>query len=196
MVTLKVQAMASCRRHMSMAAPVHMRPGGLRGSESPGRDLRRAYDLPAGLLGGAAVSANGTGDGASAALPQPAVRRKFWGWGQEGEGLAAGEIKQLGAVFTERLGIDDVRVQEPPRVEELDLRAPRIVAPASLEPAFSTDPYDRAAHTYGRSFRDLVRAFRRDYAHVPDLVAFPRGEDELVSVLEWCGDAGDRKSVV
>ena len=136
------------------------------------------------------MSANGTGDEASAALPQPAARRKFWGWGLEGEGLAASEIEQLGAVFTERLGIDGVRVQEPPRVEELDLRAPRLVAPASLEPAFSADPYERAAHTYGRSFRDLVRAFRRDYAHAPDLVAFPRGEGELVSVLEWCSDAG------
>jgi alkyldihydroxyacetonephosphate synthase len=35
-----------------------------------------------------------------------------------------------------------------------------------------------------------VRAFRRDYAHAPDLVAFPRDEGELVSVLDWCGDAG------
>ncbi len=136
------------------------------------------------------MRANGTGDGASAGLRQPAARRKFWGWGLEGEGLAASEIEQLGAVFTERLGIDGVRVQEPPRVEELDLPAPRLVAPASLERAFSMDPYDRAAHTYGRSFRDLVRAFRRDYAHAPVLVAFPRGEDELVSMLEWCSDAG------
>ena len=61
---------------------------------------------------------------------------------------------------------------------------------ASLESVFTTDPYERAAHTYGRSFRDLVRAFRRDYAHAPDLVAFPRGEGELVSVLEWCSGAG------
>ena len=136
------------------------------------------------------MSANGTGDGASAAPQQPAARRKFWGWGLEGEGLAAGEIGQLGAVFTERLGIDSVREQAPPRVQELDLPAPRLVPPASLDPVFSTDPYDRAAHTYGRSFRDLVRAFRRDYAHAPDLVAFPRGEDELVSVLDWCCDAG------
>jgi alkyldihydroxyacetonephosphate synthase len=136
------------------------------------------------------VSGNGTGDGASAAPPQPAARRKFWGWGLEGEGLSAGEIEQLGAVFAERLGIGDMRVQEPPRVEELDLPAPRVGAPASLEPVFSTDPYDRAAHTYGRSFRDLVRAFRRDYAHAPDLVAFPHDEDELVSVLEWCSEAG------
>src|ERR1700745_1786335 len=124
------------------------------------------------------------------AIVSTAARRKFWGWGLEGDGLAASELEQLGAVFTERLGIDSVRAQEPPRVQELDLRAPRLVPPASLEPGFSTDPYDRAAHTYGRSFRDLVRAFRRDYAHAPDLVAFPRREDELVSVLDWCGDAG------
>ena len=140
-----------------------------------------------------AINASGAGDGAPAAPPpasQPAVRRKFWGWGLEGEGLAADELQQLGAVFTERLGIDGVRVQEPPRVEELDLRPPRLVPPTSLQSAFSADRYERAAHTYGRSFRDLVRAFRRDYAHAPDLVAFPRGEGELVSVLEWCSGAG------
>ena len=129
------------------------------------------------------VSVSGTDDGT-------ATRRKFWGWGLEGEGLAVNEIEQLGATFAGRFGIDGVPVREPPRVDELDLRAPRLEAPASLEAVFSTDPYDRAAHTYGRSFRDLVRAFRRDYAHAPDLVAFPRGEGELVSVLEWCSGAG------
>jgi alkyldihydroxyacetonephosphate synthase len=118
------------------------------------------------------------------------LRRKFWGWGLEGEGLSVAEIEQLGTTLAERFGIDGARVQEPPRVGELDLRPPRRAPPASLETAFSADPYDRAAHTYGRSYRDLVRAFRRDYRHAPDLVAFPRGEDELVSVLEWCGAAG------
>ena len=98
------------------------------------------------------VSVSGTDDGT-------ATRRKFWGWGLEGEGLAVSEIEQLGATFAGRLGIDCVPVREPPRVDELDLRAPRLEAQASLEAVFSTDPYDRAAHTYGRSFRDLVRAF-------------------------------------
>jgi alkyldihydroxyacetonephosphate synthase len=136
------------------------------------------------------VGADGTDDGTSAALSPPAARRKFWGWGLEGEGLAVSEIEQLGATLTGRFGIGGVRVQEPPRVDELGLPAPRLAPPASLEAVFSTDRYDRAAHTYGRSFRDLVRAFRRDYRHAPDLVAFPRGEGELVSVLEWCSDAG------
>src|ERR1700760_4674464 len=136
------------------------------------------------------MSANGTGDGASAALRQPAARRKFWGWGLESEGLTASEVEELGAVFTGRLGADAARARKPPQVQELHLRAPRLVPPASLEAVFSDGPYDRASHTYGRSFRDLVRAFRRDYTNPPDLVAFPRDEGELVSVLEWCGDAG------
>jgi alkyldihydroxyacetonephosphate synthase len=123
-------------------------------------------------------------------VAQPAARRKFWGWGLEGQGLPVTEIEHLGAAFAGRFGIADMCVKEPPRVDELDLPAPRLALPASLAAAFSTDPYDRAAHTYGRSFRDLIRAFRRDFAHAPDLVAFPRGEDELVSVLEWCSDAG------
>ena len=139
------------------------------------------------------LSSSGTGEGMSAASSpglQPAARRKFWGWGLEGQGLALGEIEQLGATFAGRLGIDGVRIKEPPRVQDLQLRAARLAPPASLEAAFSADPYDRAAHTYGRSFRDLVRAFRHDFSHAPDLVAFPRDEGELVSVLEWCSGAG------
>src|SRR5205823_9839075 len=107
----------------------------------------------------------------------------------EGEGLSAGELERLGDTFARRFDLDGVRIEDPPSVEELDLRAARISPPASLGAVFSADPYERAAHTYGRSFRDLVRAFRRDYAHAPDLVAFPRDESEVGSVLEWCSDA-------
>jgi alkyldihydroxyacetonephosphate synthase len=141
------------------------------------------------------VSTNET-DGQTSAAPerprmqQQPARRKFWGWGLEGEGLTASEIGQLGGTLARRWGIDAGRVLEPPRTDELELRAPRLAPPASLETAFSTEPYERAAHTYGRSFRDLVRAFRGDYAHAPDLVAFPRDEGELVSLLEWCSGAG------
>jgi alkyldihydroxyacetonephosphate synthase len=124
------------------------------------------------------------------ATAQRSARRKFWGWGREGEGLTGTEREQLGATFAERFGLDGVRVQQPPRLEELDLAAPRLTPPESIAALVSADPYDRAAHTYGRSFRDLVRAFRRDYAHAPDLVAFPRDEQDLTAVLEWCGAEG------
>jgi alkyldihydroxyacetonephosphate synthase len=117
------------------------------------------------------------------------TRRKFWGWGLEGEGLDRDELDELGRTFAARFGLDGVRSQEPPTVEELELRSPRLEAPASLAGLFASDTYERAAHSYGRSFRDLVRAFRRDYQNPPDLVAFPRTEADVAEVLEWCSDA-------
>ena len=117
------------------------------------------------------------------------ARRKFWGWGLEHEGLGPDELEQLAEAFTGRFGLTEMRMLEPPRVDELDLPSPRLSPPTSLESLFSAEPYERAAHSYGRSFRDLVRAFRRDYPHQPDLVAFPRDEHDVSSILGWCTDA-------
>jgi alkyldihydroxyacetonephosphate synthase len=49
------------------------------------------------------------------------------------------------------------------------------------------DPHERARHSYGRSYRDLVRAFRREFDHAPDWVAFPEDESGVAAVLDWCG---------
>jgi alkyldihydroxyacetonephosphate synthase len=116
------------------------------------------------------------------------ARRKFWGWGLEGEGLDRAELEELGASFASRFGLGELRVLEPPRVEELDLPVPRLSAPGSLGRLMSADPYERAAHSYGRSFRDLVRAFRREYSHPPDLVFFPHEEGDVGRILEWCSE--------
>ena len=51
------------------------------------------------------------------------------------------------------------------------------------------DPLDRARHSIGRSYRDLVRGIRGRLDHVPDLVMRPRSEAEVVALLDWAGDA-------
>ena len=43
----------------------------------------------------------------------------------------------------------------------------------------ATDDYERALHAYGRSYRDIVRAFRGRFDHPPDVVAHPRDEAEV-----------------
>ena len=89
-----------------------------------------------------------------------------------------------------RLGIDVPTVGTPPRIEEVTLRAARVAPPAALASLCSTTPLDRAGHTYGKSFRDVVRGFARDFANPPDVVAFPTDEAEVAALLAWCSDAG------
>jgi alkyldihydroxyacetonephosphate synthase len=48
---------------------------------------------------------------------------------------------------------------------------------------------ERAAHTYGKAYRDIVRAFRGRYDNPPDLVAFPRDEADVEQILAWAMDA-------
>jgi alkyldihydroxyacetonephosphate synthase len=121
-------------------------------------------------------------------------RRKFWGWGFEGSGLDADEFRALAAMLEAQLGVRAADPAEPPRVEELTLRPPRIAAPATLEALCSDDPHERAGHSYGKSYRDLVRALRRDFPEPPDLVALPESEQDVAAILDWC--MGSRIAVV
>jgi alkyldihydroxyacetonephosphate synthase len=88
-----------------------------------------------------------------------------------------------------RFGLGELTILPHPTEAELNLRAPRVEPPDSLASICSLSTYDRAAHTYGRGFRDLVRAYRRYYPNPFDLVAYPRDEQDLVGILEWC-DSG------
>jgi alkyldihydroxyacetonephosphate synthase len=65
-----------------------------------------------------------------------------------------------------------------------------VVPPASLGPFCTTEHYDRAAHTYGKSYPDYVRAMLGDYDCAPDVVAYPRNEAEISAVMDWAGSVG------
>ncbi|HEY1636394.1 MAG TPA: FAD-binding oxidoreductase [Acidimicrobiales bacterium] len=117
-------------------------------------------------------------------------RRSWWGWGWEDQALDDAQRRALAKAVGASLGRDDLEPAAPPALEQIDLPAPRVRAPASLAAICSDTPYDRAAHTYGKSFRDVVRAFHGDLEHSPDIVARPRHEQDVVGVLDWCGDAG------
>jgi len=79
---------------------------------------------------------------------------------------------------------------KPPQVTDLELPEPRVAPPASLAGCCSARPDDRAGHTYGKAYRDVVRALRGEVRHAPDLVAYPRTEAEVVDLLDWAGGAG------
>lgn len=117
-------------------------------------------------------------------------RRKFWGWGHEGSGLDDAQQEALRKRTAERYGIAATPAATPPRVEEFSLRASRLTAPASLAGLCTDDPWERLVHSYGKSFPDSVRIFRRDVPNPPDLVAYPTNETDVANVLEWADDQG------
>ena len=116
-------------------------------------------------------------------------RRSWWGWGWQDEALGDDQAEKLAAAMATRFGTD-ITVAAAPRLADLDLPEPRIAPPASVARVCSTDRYDRAAHTYGKSYRDVVRGFRGELAHPPDVVAFPEDEGDVVDLLDWCAGAG------
>jgi alkyldihydroxyacetonephosphate synthase len=118
-----------------------------------------------------------------------ARRRKHWGWGYEDQQPTPEQVRDAAAGIRSHLGFEPLEAEEPVALSELELPAPRLEPPASLGDLCSADPHDRASHAYGRSYRDIVRAFRGRFDHPPDVVARPRDEDDVRRLLEWCADA-------
>jgi alkyldihydroxyacetonephosphate synthase len=117
-------------------------------------------------------------------------RLKHWGWGFEDEQPSPEDARGLAAAAREHLGFEPAAVEEPVPLEAVELPAPRLRPPATLEPICRSDVRERASHAYGKSYRDLIRAMRGRFDHPPDVVAHPRDEAELDAVLAWCADAG------
>ena len=115
-------------------------------------------------------------------------RLKFYGWGFEDTGLDDAERDQLFRFVAERLGVEP-RLGSPPQEGDIALRAPRVLAPTALIGVLTHEPYERLLHTYGKSYPETVRAFARDFANAPDLVALPRTEADVAAVLDWASGA-------
>lgn len=74
-----------------------------------------------------------------------------------------------------------------PRVADIDLRPPRVRPPDSLARICTVHPHVRVAHTYGKAYRDVIRALRGEFANAPDLEAFPDTEEQIGQLLDWTG---------
>ncbi len=112
--------------------------------------------------------------------------RSFWGWGYadkfpDDEARAAIAQHAMGL-----LSLEGLEPQPAPSLETIRMPASRIAAPAALAAFASTDRRERALHTYGRSYRDLIRGFRGDFSAAPDLVLFPGSDAEVAACLAFC----------
>lgn len=112
--------------------------------------------------------------------------RSWWGWGLAEDALLDEECVAMAAA----LPGTPARPLPVPDVSELALPKVRVSPPGSLAGVVSSAPDVRAGHTFGKAYRDVVRALRGEVATAPDLVAFPRSEADVVDLLDWAGGAG------
>ncbi|HEX9765196.1 MAG TPA: FAD-binding oxidoreductase [Nitriliruptorales bacterium] len=98
------------------------------------------------------------------------------------------QVDSLAAAVGTRLGAP-VEPQPAPDIADVVLPTPRVDPPATLASICVRDTESRALHAYGRSYRDVVRGFRLEYPHPPDLVAHPTTEADVVALLDWCATA-------
>ena len=116
------------------------------------------------------------------------ARRKYWGWGLEGGGPNEDQAAGIASTLAQRFG-SEVVLRPAPRLADVELPTPRVAPPDALAGLCSAEPHDRASHTYGKSYRDLVRGARGEFESAPDAVAYPRNEGDVAALLDWCSDA-------
>jgi alkyldihydroxyacetonephosphate synthase len=127
---------------------------------------------------------------------QPADRRfkmKWWGWGSE---QIRKELPQSPATrdyLRARLGVERLEPRSEFRIESLRLpesraeqallgRLAAIVGPDNCR----TDHRERALHSVGKSYKDLIRVRQLVLERATDAVVYPRGEAEVAAVLACC----------
>ena len=115
--------------------------------------------------------------------------RKHWGWGYEDQQPSFADLKAAAADIRERLGFGG-EAEAPVPLEEIELPPPRLEGPGGLAEIVGADRRERVSHALGKAYRDVVRGFRGQIEHAPDVVARPRDEAEIEAVLSWCADAG------
>ncbi|HEY6560587.1 MAG TPA: FAD-binding oxidoreductase [Polyangiaceae bacterium] len=113
-------------------------------------------------------------------------RRSFWGWGWEDERVDPKLLANLEPALAGLLGARELTCQTPPTLDSISIPEPKLTLDGALAEMLSRDRHERAAHTYGKSYRDLVRGLAGDFTRAPDYVAFPRSESELTRLLSWC----------
>ncbi len=122
---------------------------------------------------------------------------KFGGWGDPGKVYDLAARPNLWPFIQAQVGLEN-RIVAPPRAAD-DVAVP----PSRLTPAFqaaaiaalgaaqvATDDATRLLHTYGKSYRDLLRARTGAPARSPDAVLFPSDRGQVEAILRLAAEHG------
>jgi len=121
---------------------------------------------------------------------------KWWGWGEEQKSFSLSDPERFWSFLRERLG----EVSARPRLQSLD----QVVLPPSRLGAdalaalgravgnalVTTDSGERAVHSLGKGYRDLVRIRRGEVPNPTAAVVYPETEEQVAAILAAASERG------
>jgi alkyldihydroxyacetonephosphate synthase len=119
------------------------------------------------------------------------INMKWWGWGNEKTEFDVSGRPLLWPYISEQLGLElNPRLKEAVTLEGFPLKEP------SLNPQLEarlrqylktdqikTDKKERIVHSYGKSYRDLLRINNGQINRAPDVVIYPESDDDIAHIL-------------
>ncbi len=121
---------------------------------------------------------------------------KWWGWGDERKSFALADPQRFWSFLEQRLGatgaaarlrsLDEIALR-PCGLKDGQLASlRRVLGDASV----SVEKADRAVHSLGKGYRDLVRIRRGEIASPTDAVACPETDAQVAAVLDLAASDG------
>ncbi|MEM6800815.1 MAG: FAD-linked oxidase C-terminal domain-containing protein [Bacteroidota bacterium] len=117
-------------------------------------------------------------------------KRSYWGWGYTDFEVPQESVQHFKNVLKASLQIKEFDPYEPKKVDELALRKPRFKLASDLEDICSSSNYERARHSYGKAFRDILRGVQGYFPNPPDYVAFPKSEEDIIRLMDFASKNG------
>jgi alkyldihydroxyacetonephosphate synthase len=117
------------------------------------------------------------------------------GWGLAGHKNPLASREDVWTWLARELGMPSLLATPARPLEDIALPPTRLAPGART--AFATiigaervrdDNYERAFHARGRSYHDLLRMRAGDLSTAPDAVLYPRGQDEVLSLLAFASE--------
>ena len=123
-------------------------------------------------------------------------RHKWWGWGPEGLEYDMHRRPDFWPWICRETGLPDDATPAY-RISRDSVQLPARKSQPEFEHAVTAllgtdrvrhDDDDRIAHSFGRSYRDLVRLRAGLIDHPPDVILYPQSHDDVVAIVRLAGD--------
>ncbi len=121
---------------------------------------------------------------------------KWWGWGDAARTETLERLPAVRDFLAATLHLSGTPAPlRPPDAGDIRLPPSRLSATEaelirSIVGGSSTAPSDRLRHAFGKSYRDLLRLRLGTVPSAPDLVLYPRSDEEIRHTLAACSDRG------